>query len=260
MLDYERLQEVFTRRQVQLRDAQFECVHAKYYVGPAGGFLYQQNELNNDLCIDTSSVRTDRPFEVDIAEYPFLTPPSGGIRIPTSSPTSYTLTVWAGERTRVPTFHHSLVRFTVRGYPSGVSLRMLALSGSSAAPASLEFSDLFLQQAQAAQAASERGTAAADAMDALADQVAADKSYAAKVKGLSDALANADRDYAKPNPAASADAIDPQMAMICLAVLCVFYFGFEIADLLAPAKATGEIAIDRPSATILPLSRNKPPQ
>lgn len=52
--------------------------------------------------------------------------------------------------------------------------------------------------------------------------------------------------------------LDPRMAVICLAVLSVFYFGFEVADLLAPSKAVPAEGVERPSAKILPLNRSKP--
>jgi UDP-GlcNAc:undecaprenyl-phosphate GlcNAc-1-phosphate transferase len=63
--------------------------------------------------------------------------------------------------------------------------------------------------------------------------------------------------------------LDPQMADVCIAVLAVFYVGFQLTDLLAPARAAKVVAdmemeaaetqIDaaRHSATILPLNRNK---
>jgi UDP-GlcNAc:undecaprenyl-phosphate GlcNAc-1-phosphate transferase len=57
--------------------------------------------------------------------------------------------------------------------------------------------------------------------------------------------------------------LDPHMADVCIAVLAVFYVGFQVTDLLAPARAVDAVAEDvsteeRPSATILPLNRNKP--
>ncbi len=58
--------------------------------------------------------------------------------------------------------------------------------------------------------------------------------------------------------------LDARLAGICIAVLAVFYFGFEIADVLAPVRVAKPVAampepVDaRPSATILPLSRGKP--
>jgi UDP-GlcNAc:undecaprenyl-phosphate GlcNAc-1-phosphate transferase len=56
--------------------------------------------------------------------------------------------------------------------------------------------------------------------------------------------------------------LNPHMADVCIAVVAVFYFGFQIADVLAPARAVSAIASEgeeRPSAQILPLNRNKPP-
>lgn len=57
----------------------------------------------------------------------------------------------------------------------------------------------------------------------------------------------------------------PAMSGICITVLAVFFFGFQIADFLAPARATKvpeaapqPVRDERPSATILPLTRNKP--
>ena len=65
-LDVQALRKVFAQRQDELRRAQFDCSHARFYVAPSGGFVYQRSQTNNDICIDTSSVRTDRPFEVDV--------------------------------------------------------------------------------------------------------------------------------------------------------------------------------------------------
>jgi UDP-GlcNAc:undecaprenyl-phosphate GlcNAc-1-phosphate transferase len=58
--------------------------------------------------------------------------------------------------------------------------------------------------------------------------------------------------------------LDPHMADVCIAVQAVFFFGFQIADVLVPARMARtqvpepESADNRPSATILPLNRNKP--
>lgn len=61
--------------------------------------------------------------------------------------------------------------------------------------------------------------------------------------------------------------LDPRMADVCIAVQAVFFFGFQLVDALAPARVTkpakpepqhAVTADNRPSATILPLNRNKP--
>ena len=57
--------------------------------------------------------------------------------------------------------------------------------------------------------------------------------------------------------------LDPRMADVCIAVQAVFFIGFMTADILAPARTvkTAEpesVPDHRPSATILPLNRNKP--
>lgn len=58
--------------------------------------------------------------------------------------------------------------------------------------------------------------------------------------------------------------LDPRMADVCIAVQAVFFLGFMMADILVPAarpvrKEEPEMVSDsRPSATILPLNRNKP--
>ncbi|HEY1837483.1 MAG TPA: MraY family glycosyltransferase [Rhizomicrobium sp.] len=59
--------------------------------------------------------------------------------------------------------------------------------------------------------------------------------------------------------------LEPRTASVCIAVLAVFFFGFQIADRLVPQRSANSADIaaqdaveDRPSAKILPLTRNKP--
>jgi UDP-GlcNAc:undecaprenyl-phosphate GlcNAc-1-phosphate transferase len=57
--------------------------------------------------------------------------------------------------------------------------------------------------------------------------------------------------------------LDPHMADVCIAAQAVFFLGFQVADALVPARVAKAslpepATANRPSATILPLNRNKP--
>jgi hypothetical protein len=187
------------------------CENAEFYVTPSGALVHHPDAKPADrdrLCIDAALYSIDRPFEVEITEYWFESlkkyspvkkcpPAEKGSPVETQI-----VTLFPGETKMLGHLHRSsVVRVTVRGYPSGASLRALALEGTNHVLTTMGASDLVVAQSAAADQREiyQAKVATVSALNRLANAVVGDATFSSGIKAMEAAITAA----AKPTIAAA---------------------------------------------------------
>jgi hypothetical protein len=173
-------------------DQEESCERATLRVSPSGALIHQPEydaarKRRPTLCVDTARYSIARPFEVEVAEYPLDTATGSSLR-------GRTYTAFPGQPTHITLPRSALIRITVRGYPSGASLRFLASRGQDLALSPvIGTSELLTQQLAAAnrQVAYEQKVAGVASLTRLANSVATDAELIAAVTALNAAIATA---------------------------------------------------------------------
>ncbi len=193
------LRDYFMALYDEAKSSSGSCKTAAFYISPSGALVHNEDRRDS-VCVDTSLYSIDRPFEVEVTQYPYGTT---GPRWPVRS---QIITAWPGELTAIPSsLHASVVRVTVRGYPSGMTLRSIALRGSKLLPVEVGAGDLVRSErlARSQQDVLDGQVAVVLALKRLSKAVGADKGFrdaqskmnaaveAAKAGADADALENA---------------------------------------------------------------------
>ena len=163
------------------------CINAEFYVSPSGALVHNATRQNT-VCIDSSMYSIDRPFEVEITEYPI------GPDVKHAPVYSQMVTAWPGELTPLSkALHTAVARITVRGYPSGTSLRTLAFKGTEPLSTAPNVSDLLREQrsTSAAQEVYDSQVDASAALSRLAIVIGNDKDFTSAVSKMQADIASA---------------------------------------------------------------------